>query len=245
MPLRDKQGKIIGTFGISKDITENKQAEVALLASEKRFRALVEHSLEEVSLVSADGILLYESPSVRRPLGYPPNLFVGRNLFELIHPDEQAAAIQILQQVAGQPGSSREAQFRLRHQDGSWRWMEGVLTNLLDEPAIQAIVVNYRDVTGRKLAEEARSQSELLFQALFEPPPDAIILVDPHDVNAPWPIINCNLAACLMNGYPREELIGSHIDILNVTSATTADRIGYMKQLREAGHLEIAGPSSP
>ena len=137
-----------------RDITERKQADETLQKSEKRFRALVENSLEEISLVDSDGTLTYESPTSRRPLGYPPNSFVGHNLFDLFHPDERAAAVQLLEQVVKHPGSVKEALFRLRHQDGSWRWMEGTLTNLLDEPAVQSIVINYRDITARKQAEQ-------------------------------------------------------------------------------------------
>jgi PAS domain S-box-containing protein len=136
------------------DITERKHAQEALLESEKRFRALVEHSLEEISLIDPDGTLTYESPTERRPLGYPPNSFVGHNLFDLFPPDEQAAAASLLEEVVKHPGSSQEALFRLRHQDGSWRWMEGVMTNLLDEPAVQSVVINYRDITERKRAEQ-------------------------------------------------------------------------------------------
>jgi len=60
-----------------------------LQKSEKRFRALVEHSMEEISLIDPDGTLTFESPTSRRPLGYPPDSFVGYNLFDLFHPDER------------------------------------------------------------------------------------------------------------------------------------------------------------
>ena len=134
-------------------VTERKQADETSQKGEKHFRALVEHSLEEISLVDVDGTLTYESPSSIRPLGYPPNSLVGYNIIDLFHPDDRADAAQLLEQVAIHPGSIKEAQFRLRHQDGSWRWMEGSLTNLLDEPAVQSLVINYRDVTERKKTE--------------------------------------------------------------------------------------------
>lgn len=137
-----------------RDNTERKQADEALQMSEIRFRGLVENSLEEISLVDPDGTLTYESPSIRRPLGYPPNSFVGHNIMDLLHPDDQAAAVQLLEQVRLQPGSVQESTFRLRRQDGSWRWMEGCLHNLLDEPAVHSIVINYRDVTERILAQQ-------------------------------------------------------------------------------------------
>jgi len=149
------------------DITERKQADETLQKSEKRFRALVEHSMEEISLIDSDGTLTYESPSERRPLGYPPNSFVGHNLFDLFHPDERASALRLLKKSARKPGSVQQAVFRLRHQDGSWRWMEGSLTNLLDEPAVRSVVINYRDVTQRKLAEEEIKNSNDELSMLF------------------------------------------------------------------------------
>ncbi len=138
------------------ELTERKQVQESLQKSEQRFRALVEHSLEEISMIDSDGILTFESPTSRRPLGYPPNSFVGHSLFDLFHPDERKAATQLLEQTLKQPGEFQEALFRLQHQDGSWRWMEGILTNLLDEPAVQSIVINYRDITERKRAEAER-----------------------------------------------------------------------------------------
>ena len=95
------------------------------------------------------------------------------------------------------------------------------------------------DITSRKQAEAEVEQSEILFRALFDRSPDAVVLIDPHDPTFSWPIIDCNAAACLMNGYSREELIGHSIDILNITSGTPAERIAYLKQLRDAGNLKI------
>ena len=143
---------------------ERRRAEKTLGESEKRFRALVEHSMEEISLVDSDGNLTWESPSARRPLGYPPDSFVGHNLFDLFHPDERAAATRLMEQVVEHPGSIQEGLFRLRHQDGSWRWMEALVTNLLDEPAVHSIVINYRDITERKQAEEALTETEHIYR---------------------------------------------------------------------------------
>jgi diguanylate cyclase (GGDEF)-like protein/PAS domain S-box-containing protein len=85
----------------------------------------------------------------------------------------------------------------------------------------------------------AREKSEALFRSLFELSPDAVVLIDPHDPNVSWPVIDCNAVACLMNGYGRNELIGHSIDTLNVTSGTQVERITYLKQLREAGNLKL------
>lgn len=96
-----------------------------------------------------------------------------------------------------------------------------------------------RDITRRKQAEAALEQSETLFRGLFDLSPDAIVVIDPHDPNVSWPIIDCNMAACVMNGYQREELIGHSIDILNLTSGTPDEWIAYLNRLREVGHLNL------
>ena len=96
-----------------------------------------------------------------------------------------------------------------------------------------------RDITRRKQAEEALEQSETLFRALFDLSPDAVIVIDPHDPKVSWPIIDCNMAACVMNGYPREELIGHSIDILNLTAGTPEERTAYLNRLREVGNFKL------
>ena len=184
--------------------TEQIQTVKELDKSEKRFRALVENSLEEVSLVSVDGSLMYESPTTRRPLGYPPGSFVGRNLFELIHPDERNDAIMILEQVIREPGSHREELFRLRHQDGSWRWMEGIVHNLLDEPAIEAIVINYHDVTDRRQAEEqVRTRSDQL-STLYEL---SRALAEANDLDTVLDLVNRRTVESLHTTFARIALL--------------------------------------
>lgn len=82
-------------------------------------------------------------------------------------------------------------------------------------------------------------ESEALFWRVFNLSPDAVLVIDPHDRNVSWPIIECNVAACQMNGYSRNELIGSSIDVLNLTPGSHNDRLAYMEQLRDAGHLKL------
>jgi PAS domain S-box-containing protein len=91
------------------------------------------------------------------------------------------------------------------------------------------------DISERKSAEAARKQSEDLFQALFELSPDAIVLIDPHATGLAWPIVDCNAAACRMNGYTREEMVGQNIDLINATQGSLESRLEYFKNVREAG----------
>lgn len=83
------------------------------------------------------------------------------------------------------------------------------------------------------------SESERWFQQLFDASPDAIVLLDPHDPDGSWPIVDCNRAACAMNGYARETLIGSSIDRLNTTSGTRPEREDYLRRLRREGVITI------
>jgi len=137
---------------------ERQRAEEALRESEKRFRALIENSADAISLVDANGTVLYNSPSHSRMLGYSEEERMGRNTFELVHPDDRERLLHLLAGILQQPDLVVVPPTRIRHADGSWRWIEGVANNLLAEPSVQAIVVNFRDITARKQAEEALAQ---------------------------------------------------------------------------------------
>ena len=129
------------------------QAQAELQASELRFRALIEHSADVITTLTMDGIVLYASPAVSRVLGYQPDEIVGHSAFERLHPDHQTVAANVFGQILQQPGVPFSLETRFRDKDGAWRWIDATGINLLAEPSVQAIVVNYRDVTERKQAE--------------------------------------------------------------------------------------------
>jgi PAS domain S-box-containing protein len=136
------------------ELAERTLVEEKLRSSEERFRSLVEHGADQISLLTPDGTLLYENPTDIQPLSYPRGHFIGQNIFSLVHPDDTERARGTWQQVVDQPGVSVRASFRLRHADGSWRWMEGTATNLLDNRGVGAIVINYHDSSQRVEAEQ-------------------------------------------------------------------------------------------
>lgn len=131
-----------------------------LLKSEERFRALLENGTDAIALVDASGTILYAAPSTSRILGYDGGELVGRSAFDLLSAEDRQGAIAGLAYLVQHGGNTPVLEFTLRHKDGTWRWMEGVAGNLLNVPAVQAVVVNYREITERKTAEEALSQSE-------------------------------------------------------------------------------------
>ncbi len=134
------------------------------LASEQRFRALIENSLDAIALVSPEGRLLYGSPSIARMLGYPVESLLGRLAFELVHPDDLPEKFALAAHLLAAPGNHTHQVVRFRHQNGEWRWLEVQETNLLHDPAVGALVANFRDVGERKHAEEERARLERQFQ---------------------------------------------------------------------------------
>ena len=153
-PVRDARGAIVAVRGTAMDITERKRAEQALEASESRFRALTENASDLIIVLGADGTLRYASPSLARITGYEPSEIVGRRLADVVHPDDQSRLAADIGKILEEPSATHAAELRYRHKNGSWIWLASRSKNALASPAVQGIVVNARDVTGRKQAEE-------------------------------------------------------------------------------------------
>ncbi|MGH7785849.1 MAG: PAS domain S-box protein [Candidatus Binatia bacterium] len=128
--------------GLMIDITAQKAAEAAQRSSQERFRALIESSGEMLGLVDVGGRALYVSGGSRHVVGREPQALVGSLFSDHIHPDDLALAD--LGELLAQPGVTLIRRLRLRHADGSWRWVEGSARNLLDHPDVAAIVLNAR-----------------------------------------------------------------------------------------------------
>jgi PAS domain S-box-containing protein len=155
------------TEQLERVLQERLALEERLRQSEERFRALTEHSPDGVALLSPEGLILYESPSVTRILGYAPGELLGRNAFELMHPEDIPKVQPLFAQLLSSPGNVRQAEYRYLHKDGSWRWIDGTGANLLHLPSVHAIVTNFHDVTDRREAEEQLKRAEERYRAIF------------------------------------------------------------------------------
>ena len=195
--------------GIRAGAARKQSSKEALRTSEKRFRALIENSSDAVSLISADGTILYESPAVSRVLGYSPEELIGRNVFELLHPDDLPRIMPIFSQLLQQPHQTVTALARYRHKNGAWLWIEGVGNNLIAEPGVQAIVVNYRDITERKQAEKAVRESEAHLKTILDSALDAIITIDTKGIVIRW-----NPQAEAIFGWAPAEAVGRKLSEL-------------------------------
>lgn len=203
-PLRNPQGEIGWAIGLVTDVTDRHIVEEVLRKSEGHFRALIENSGDAVALLSPEGNIFYGSPATTRILGYDVDSLVGRNAFEMIHPDDQASVNDKLSESLQRPGASIPVTGRVQRQDGSWRMLEGVFTNLLADADVEAIVHNYRDITDRRKAESARTASEEKFARAFRSSPDAITITTLHN----GIYLDVNEAFLRLTGYSRDEVIG-------------------------------------
>ena len=125
-----------------------------LRRSDERFRSLVRNSVDVNMILDSEGIVTFESPAVERVLGYRADDRIGRPAFDIVHTDDRSHLRRLFVAVARTPGAEASAELRARHADGSWRSVEAVLKNLLDDPAVRGVVANYRDVTARKELED-------------------------------------------------------------------------------------------
>lgn len=149
----DEKYDFVKTHCIMQNITERKRAREALAKSEEYFRALTENATDIIIVANAGGIVQYIGPSVERVSGFSPEGITGRSCFDMVHPGDRARLRALFEEGLKHPGSLIKTELRCRHKDGSRLYIEGRGRNLLDNPAVGAIVVNIRDITERKLAE--------------------------------------------------------------------------------------------
>jgi diguanylate cyclase (GGDEF)-like protein/PAS domain S-box-containing protein len=131
--------------------------------SESRFQTLVQSASDVILIARPDTTIVYQTPSALRILGYEPGALEGKRLTSLLHPNDVESAIAAYGGVAFRAGTSVTTEWRVRHGDGSWRYVEVVTNNLLGEPTVEGIVLTLRDVTERKRLEE-----ELKHQAFHD-----------------------------------------------------------------------------
>ncbi|MDQ3779861.1 MAG: EAL domain-containing protein [Chloroflexota bacterium] len=162
----DTDGRTVRLLGVTMEVTDRKEAEEALRQSEARLAALVRNAPDVITVLEADGTVRYKSPGIEHELGYTPDELIGTSVFVLIHPNDLVRAQELFIELLGQARGKVAAEFRCRHKDGSWRWLEVIGTNLLGDPNVGGIVVNSRDITDRKRSEETLRENEQHLRSL-------------------------------------------------------------------------------
>ena len=153
-----------------KDLLEAlKKAEEKILIQESRFRGLIENSLDGIVILSAAGKSLYISPSIERILGFTEDEAMQTDIFSLSHPDDLPKILKVLEELTAKAdGSLHLFTGRMMHKNGEWRWLEAKVRNLLHDPSVNGIVVNFTDVTEKTLAREKLIQANRLYAFLSQ-----------------------------------------------------------------------------
>ncbi len=183
-------------------------ARAARSREQARFRALIEHSADGITLIDADGGALYRSPAALRILGHQAGDAASVGGLGAVHPDDRPAVMATLVALRAEPRASRTVEFRVRHRDGSWRWLESTGTNLIDDPAVGAMVNNVRDVTERhEMLVELRA-SEARYRRFIETTNEGVWMLDTEQRVT---FANDRIAAFLGYDDPAQ-IVGRHID---------------------------------
>jgi PAS domain S-box-containing protein len=159
-PVFAASGELVEYVGTIMDVTERKLAAEVLQRSKNRFRAMVEKSAEGILLIRPDRSIIYASPSVERVLGYTPEEFIRQAPMERVHLDYKQSVLDNWAQLLQDPDRVLTIELMAQHKDGSWRWIESTVRNLLHEASVQAMVANFRDITERKRAQAERERLE-------------------------------------------------------------------------------------
>lgn len=150
-----------------RDVTDRYTAEENLKASEKRFRKMIENNSDIISLMDEKGTIFYRSPSATRILGWSPSEFEEMAVEENFHKDDLKRFYAIFQEILSSPRIPVQMSIRRQNKDGKYLTMEGSAVNLLSDPDVGAIVLNFRNVTEKVAAEEKLVRSEKLYRSLF------------------------------------------------------------------------------
>ena len=188
------------------------QARSEIERSEAYFRSLIEQASDVTFILNRQWIIIYASPSATAILGYEPRVIVQQNIFDFIHQELHFSFTDFLNQAARQPGISVPIELSFRHHDGTWLATEAIANNLLEDPVVNGIVLNLRDISERKqIGERLRLLESVVVNAN-----DAIVITEAGSLEAPHhpKIIYVNEAFTKITGYTSAEVIGKTPRIL-------------------------------
>ncbi len=214
--------------------SEHKQAEKALKESEKRLRLIADNMSDMIRVTDIKGVNLFTSPSHIKGLGYRPEEREGKSVFEIVHPDDLEKVIKVFSEgLAAKRRASVE--YRVRHADGHYVWLDTVGDLLLDAQGdLTAIVMSSRDVSDRKRAENALRESEEIYTRLINTIPDIIIRTDLEGK-----ILFVNDNALQFSGYRREEILGRNVmDFIAFEDRNRAIQNTFLMMERRLGPRE-------
>jgi diguanylate cyclase (GGDEF)-like protein/PAS domain S-box-containing protein len=193
-----------------------RRSQTALLHSEERFRSLVSNAADVISVVDANGRIVYDSPAIHRVLGYADGARIGTRAMDYVHPDDAPQVLGVFDRLGATAVVRRRV--RVRHADGSWRWCDAVMRNQVDDPEVGGYVSNFSDVTDQTRAAEAlRASNERLNAVIANTP----IVLAAFDRNGVYTFLEGK--ALELTGVTPGELVGHSIFDVHRYEAETVD----------------------
>jgi PAS domain S-box-containing protein len=200
------EGAPLAVQGIGRNVTQRQREAQELTYREHFFRVITERSNDVIAILDEMGTVRYLSPSFHKLLGHSPDEVLNTSGMQLIHPDDAEAAQALLKDVSERGLDAGRGEYRIRHADGSYRYMDVRVRNLLADPIIRGIAVDGRDITDRRHAEQLLRASEERFRKILETSGEGIVLRDTEGY-----ITFTNERFPAMLGYTVDELVGKHI----------------------------------
>ncbi|WP_240034583.1 PAS domain S-box protein [Flavobacterium silvisoli] len=210
------------------DITERKKAEEQLMQSEEKYRALTENISDAIVLVDEQLRITFHSPSAEQISGYRYEDVASRSIFDFVYPEDLEIAKAFLTQVLRAPNEPINNQFRVIHKSGKIIWVEGTALNLLDNKNIRSIIINYRDITNRKILEEQQAY----MVSIVNTSDDAII-----SESLEGTIISWNKGAERLLGYAAQDTIGNSIAML-IPDFLKGEELEILNQIQKGSSID-------
>ncbi len=192
------------------------------------FRSLIENSASVYAVVDAQGQTLYESPSLEKVYGWKPEEIVGKNIFDLVHPEDMEYAAESFRELLEKPGFVKKVEIRYRHKDGSWCTIEVSGVNLLHNPAVAGVVLTSHDITERRRVEHALRETEEKFQTFTG---ESAYAYFETDLEGRLTFINKRVEE--ITGHAPEEILGTNVFDLVIEEDLERARENLAKVLTE------------
>jgi diguanylate cyclase (GGDEF)-like protein/PAS domain S-box-containing protein len=203
--LRDADGEIFGVVGTLEDVTELHEVSSRYGSTDVLVDAVLRNSSDLVIVVDGDGTLVFASEASKRILGREPEHWIGRSVFDLLHPDDIGLAAEaMVTSVEGEAGVKEPLVLRVSDAEGRWRSVEIVANNLSEDPRIGGLVISVRDLTERLQARAASDRDRRRFEQVFERAPIGMALLS-NDGE----FLRVNAALCRILGRAPHELLRS------------------------------------
>jgi PAS domain S-box-containing protein len=222
------------TYCVARDGKEKIEEEEIIKQSEQRFRALVQEGSDLIALFDLEAKYIYVSPTSIPFFGINPEFLIGKNALDFVHPDDTSMIMEYLKKITTNKIVYIEP-FRFQNQQKEWRWLETVLTNMLDNPAVRGIVSNSRDITD-KVAERQRLK---LLESVVTNTRDSVVITEVGSFDNPSSkIIFVNEAFTKMTGYTADEVLGKTPRILQGKNSDKDELVKLGRAMRNWQHYE-------